>query len=195
MTKPVVLGLTGSIGVGKSTTADMFREAGIPVWDADFVVDRLYAQGGAAVDPIKAEFPQAILDGTVNRAALKEMIKADTDVLPRLDAIVHPLVRQDRQSFLAEHCDQPIVVLDVPLLFETGLSEDVDAIVVVTVSLGEQRRRVLSRGNMSEEMFEIILAKQMPDAQKRARADYIIETTDMKTAQTAVQKVIKDLTP
>jgi len=195
MTKPVVLGLTGSIGMGKSTTAEMFREAGIPVWDADAAVDGLYVENGRAVAAIKAHFPGAVVNGAVDRSVLKERIATDPGVLGQLNAIVHPLVRENREAFLQKHASQPIVLLDVPLLFETGLSDSVDRIVVVTIDAAEQKRRVLARGEMSEEMFEIILAKQTPDAEKRAGADYIIATKNIDSARADVARIIKELTP
>lgn len=186
------LGLTGSIGMGKSTTARLFAEAGCPVWDADAAVHRLYAPGGAAVAPMAAAFPEAIEDGAVSRAALKRIIAADAGALARIEAIVHPLVAQDRADFL-RRAEGEVVVLDIPLLFETGADRQMDAIVCVTVPPEVQRARVLERGAMTEATFETILAKQMPDAEKRARSDYVIVTDTLEHAREQVQAVLKDI--
>ncbi|PWJ21752.1 dephospho-CoA kinase [Jannaschia seohaensis] len=186
----IVLGLTGSIGMGKTTTARMFAERGVPVWDADAAVHRLYGPGGAAVAPLRAAFPEVVRDGTVDRSALREVITADPTALKRVEAIVHPLVAADRAAFLAE-TDAPIVLLDVPLLFETGLA--VDRSITVTAPPEVQRARVLERGTMTEAAFEAILAKQMPDAEKRARADYVIETTTLEAAAAQVDAILEEL--
>ena len=188
-----MLGLTGSIGMGKSTTADMFRDAGIPVWDADAAVHGLYGPGGAAVAPIGAAFPDAVVDGTVDRTALRRRIAADPGVLTAVEAIVHPLVAADRAAFLQANAGASLVVLDVPLLFETGLDARCDAVAVVTIDPAEQRRRVLDRGTMTAGEFDVILRKQMSDADKRARADYIIETTTMALARDRVSEIIEAL--
>ncbi len=192
MKAPFVIGLTGSIGMGKTTTAQMFAEAGIPVWDADAAVHRLYAAGGPAVEPIEALCPEAVIDGAVDRTVLKTWIKRDSTALPRIEAIVHPLVGADRSRFLAD-TDTEIVVVDVPLLFETGAQDMVDATVVVSAPADVQRERVLERGTMDPETFENILAKQVPDAEKRAMADYVIETTSVEQARTQVQAVLEDI--
>ncbi len=188
----VKLGLTGSIGMGKSTTAAMFADAGVPVWDADAAVHRLYAEGGAAVGPISKAFPGAVEDGAVSRARLKEIIAGDPGVLGRIEEIVHPLVAQDRARFLAE-AEAPVVLFDIPLLFETGAETWLDKVVVVTASAEEQRRRVLERGTLSEEAFDAILARQMPDAEKRARADFVIETKSMDHARRRVTEILQEL--
>lgn len=191
--RPFLLGLTGSIGMGKSTTAAMFAEAGVPVWDADATVHALYRPGGAAVAPIRAAFPDAIRDGGVDRAKLKAILAADPAALARLEAIVHPLTTQARQDFIAEHRTAPLILLDIPLLFETGADADCDATVVVTAPPDVQRQRVLDRPGMTEAQLSLILARQMPDAEKRARADYLIETVGLEAARAAVQKLVSKL--
>ena len=188
----LVLGLTGSIGMGKTTTAALFAARGIPVWDADAAVHRLYARGGAAVAPLAAAFPAAVSQGAVSRAALKAVIAADPAALARIEAIVHPLVAADRAAFLAGQ-SAPVVLLDIPLLFETGADAMVDATVVVSAPAEEQRARVLARPGMSDADFERILARQMPDAEKRARADYVIDTTTPQTAAAGVAATLADL--
>lgn len=188
-----LLGLTGSIGMGKSTTAQMFADAGVPVWDADAAVHRLYARGGAAVAPMQALHPQAVIDGAVSRDALKDWIGADPTALKQIEQPVHPLVGADRADFIAAHADAPIILLDIPLLFETKAEGRMDAIAVVTAPADVQRARVLARGTMTEAQFETILAKQLPDAQKRARADFIIETLTLEGARAAVQDVIAQI--
>lgn len=187
------LGLTGSIGMGKSTTAAMFFDEGIPVWDADAAVHRLYAPGQPAALAIAALFPGAVdPDGRVNRPHLRKLIGADSTVLDRLNAAVHPLVAEDRARFLAANADAPIVLLDVPLLFESGIDAACDAVVVVSAPPEVQRDRVLMRG-MTESEFQIILLRQMPDADKRARADYVIPTTGLEAARLAVKDVLADI--
>lgn len=188
----LVLGLTGSIGMGKTTTAALFAARGIPVWDADAAVHRLYARGGAAVAPLAAAFPAAVSQGAVSRAALKAVIAADPAALARIEAIVHPLVAADRAAFLAGQ-SAPVVLLDMPLLFETGADTMVDATVVVSAPAEEQRARVLARPGMTDADFERILARQMPDAEKRARADYVIDTTTPQTAAAGVAATLADL--
>ena len=189
MSGPYIIGLTGSIGMGKSTTAKMFDDAGVPIWDADAAVHRIYDVGGAAVEPIRAVCPDAILDGAVSRDALKDWMSKDANALKKLEEIVHPLVAQDRAEFLADS-SSPIVLLDMPLLFEIGAHEHVDLVVVVSAPAELQRARVLERGTMTEAQFETILAKQVPDADKRARADVIIPTETLDGARAAVDQVI-----
>lgn len=189
-----ILGLTGSIGMGKSTTAGFFRDAGIPVWDADAAVHRIYARGGAAVDPISKVCPEATASGAVDRAVLKDWIARDSTALARLEQIVHPLVTADRADFIAANADAPLIVLDIPLLFETGSADRMDGVLVVSVDPEEQRRRVLQRETMTEDMFASILARQMPDEEKRARADFVIKTRDLDSTRADVMKLIDKLT-
>ena len=177
MSRPFILGLTGSIGMGKSATAMMFRARGVPVHDADACVHALYGPGGAAASAIGEAFPGTLSpDGAVDRAALRTVVLGEPERLRLLESLVHPLVRQARDDFLATHAAAPLVVLDVPLLFETGGEAGCDAVAVVTAPAEVQRARVLARPGMTEEAFTQILAKQMPDAEKRRRADFLIET-------------------
>ena len=187
-----LLGLTGSIGMGKSTTARLFAEEGCAVWDADAAVHRLYAKGGAAVAPMGAAFPRAITGEEVSRPALKAIIAEDPTALGRIEAIVHPLVGQDRAEFLRS-AKSDIAVLDIPLLFETGGDARMDGTVCVTVPEAEQRRRVLERGTMTEAQFEAILAKQMPSAEKCARADFVVETDTLDHARAQVRAIVAQI--
>jgi dephospho-CoA kinase len=191
-----VIGLTGSIGMGKSTTAAMFREAGIPVYDADAAVHDLYDKGGAAVGPVGEAFPGVVKDGRVDREALRQAVLGKPDELKRLNAIVHPLVGRDRVGFFetaqAEGAD--IVVLDIPLLFETGGHANVDAVVVVSAPADVQRERVLARPGMTPDRLDAILAQQMADAEKRARAHYIVDTSrGLEPAREQVRAIIAAL--
>lgn len=187
-----LLGLTGSIGMGKSTTAEMFADEGCAVWDADAAVHRLYAKGGAAVDLIKALFPQVIVDSGVSRPALRTIISDTPDALRQIERIVHPLVAQDRAVFI-EAAKADIVVLDIPLLFETGSAAYMDAVVCVTVPAEIQQKRLMERGTMTLAQFEAIKAKQMPNTEKCARADYVIETDTIEHARHQVQDVVADI--
>jgi dephospho-CoA kinase len=172
------LGLTGSIGMGKSTTAAMFREAGIPVYDADAAVAEIYLKGGAAVAPLEAAFPGVTRDGAVDREALRQRVLGDDAAMARLNAVVHPLLGKDRIEFYrrADEAGADMVVLDIPLLFETGGERNMDAVVVVSAPADVQRERVLAREGMSAERLDAILARQLPDAEKRARADFVVDT-------------------
>ena len=173
----IVLGLTGSIGMGKSTTASLFAEAGVPVYDADAAVHRLYE--GEAVGAIEAAFPGTTADGRVDRTRLSARVVHDPAAMKRLEEIVHPMLGASRQKFLdeAEQSGAVVAVIDVPLLFETGGEKRVDAVVVVTTSAQAQRERILARPNMTEEKLQAILARQMPDAEKRKRAHFVVDTS------------------
>jgi dephospho-CoA kinase len=186
---PFRLGLTGSIGMGKSTTAAFFAAAGLPVWDADAAVHRLYAAGGAAVAPVAALWPQALGKAGLSRDSLKTIIDADPTALARIEAIVHPLVSQDRDVFLAQ-VNADIVVFDIPLLFEKGTESQMDSTLLVTAPPALQRARVLARPGMTEAQFQTILSRQMPDAEKRSRATHIIETLDLGAAEACVTALI-----
>ncbi|WP_297339790.1 dephospho-CoA kinase [Pseudophaeobacter sp.] len=186
------LGLTGSIGMGKSTTAAIFAQAGCAVWDADAAVHRLYAAGGAAVVPLQQAFPSAIVDGAVSREALKQILAADPAAFAQLEAIVHPLLAADRQMF-KDTATSDILVFDIPLLFETGGEAAMDAVACVRVDAATQRARVLERGTMTEAQFEQILAKQMPIDEKCARADYVIETDTLDHAKTQVSAILDQI--
>jgi dephospho-CoA kinase len=187
-----LIGLTGSIGMGKSTTAKIFAAEGCAVWDADAAVHRLYAANGDAVAPIAAVFPDAVIDGAVSRDALKRIIGRDPNALRVIEQIVHPLVAKDRAEFItASNAD--IIVLDIPLLFENGGDARVDATVCVSIDPVTQKNRVMERGTMTEDQFNAILAKQMPDADKRARADYVIITDTTDHAAEQVRAVLADI--
>lgn len=186
------LGLTGSIGMGKSTTAQMFADLGCAVWDADAAVHRLYTKGGLAVAPVEAAFPEAIEEGAVSRDRLRAIIAADKDALSRIEAIVHPLVRQDRETFAAE-AQSDIAVFDIPLLFETGGDAEMDATACVTVPPEVQRARVLARGTMTKADLDRILSRQMPNTEKCRRATYVIETDTLEHARAQVQTVVNDI--
>jgi dephospho-CoA kinase len=191
----IILGLTGSIGMGKSTTAAMFEAMGVPVNDADAVVHELYR--GQAVQPVGDAFPDAIVDGVVDRNRLSALVLGNPAALKRLESIVHPLVRGVETAFLDHHraAGTPLVVLDIPLLFEVGAEGRVDRVAVVTAPAEVQRDRVLGRPGMTEQKFEAILSKQVPDAEKRARADFVIDTGQgMEPARQAVAHIIGELT-
>lgn len=183
------LGLTGSIGMGKSATAALFRAEGIDVWDADAAVHRLYAPGGAAVSPIGRLHPQAVRNLGIDRAVLKDWIAADPAALSRIEAIVHPLVAADREAFLKD-ARSDIVVLDIPLLFEKNMQPEMDATLLVTAPPEVQRARVLARPGMTDQQFQAMLGRQMPDREKRALADHIIETLSEESARACVRALI-----
>jgi dephospho-CoA kinase len=190
------IGLTGSIGMGKSTVAAMFAGEGVPVFDADAAVHALQGPGGAVVEAIEAAFPGSTGPVGVDRAKLGAAILGDDAAMKRLEAIVHPSVRAERARFLADHADAPMVVFDIPLLFETGGEKTVDSIVVVSAPAEIQRARVLARPGMTEAKFAAILARQMPDADKVARADHVIPTGgSFAETRAAVRAVIACLAP
>ena len=189
----IVLGLTGSIGMGKSTTTQLFAAEGAAVWDADAAVHRLYGPGGGAVAPVEAAFPGVAGPDGIDRAELGRRVHNDPAALARLEAIVHPLVGADRDAFLAAATEQgaALAVLDIPLLFETGLEDRFDAVVVVTAPEEVQRARVLARPGVTPATLDAILARQMPDADKRERADFLIDTADgLESARAQVRMVV-----
>ncbi len=183
------LGLTGSIGMGKSATARIFAEEGCAIWDADDTVHRLYAAGGAAVAPMAAAFPEAVVGGAVHRPALREIIQSDPDAIARIEQIVHPLVRADREGF-AQRSGADIAVFDIPLLFETGAEAEMDAVACVHIDAATQRDRVLQRGTMTEQQLDTILAKQLPIDQKLARARFSILTDTPDHARAQVRRIL-----
>jgi dephospho-CoA kinase len=189
-----VLGLTGSLGMGKSTTADFFADEGVPVLNADAVVHRLYA--GAAVPLIESAFPGTSVDGRIDRARLAERVIGDAEALKRLEAIIHPLVRREEKRFIedARASGAMVAVLDVPLLFETGAERLCDAVVVVTAPAEVQRRRALARPGMSEDKLEALLAKQMSDEEKRRRADFVVDSSQgFDFARAQVRAILRTL--
>ena len=191
-----LIGLTGSIGMGKSQTASLFRDEGVPVYDADAAVHALYEKGGAAVAPIGQLVPEAVVDGAVDRAVLGRHVLQDNDKLRALEAIVHPLAGQTQMQFLTQAVADgaEMAVLDIPLLFETGGDGFVDSVVVVSAPAALQRERVLARPGMSEEKLDDILAKQMPDADKRARADFIVDSSiSVADAHRQVRAILEQL--
>lgn len=195
MSKPLILGLTGSIGMGKSTVAAMFEAAGVPVFDADAEVRALQGPGGALLPAIEAEFPGSTGDRGVLREVLGARVFGDPAALARLEAIVHPAVAENRARFLARHRDKPLAVFDIPLLFEKGGDGAVDRVLVVSAPPEVQRERVLARPGMTPEKFAAILALQTPDAEKRARADYIVDTgISLEETERKVRALIAALT-
>lgn len=192
----IVAGLTGSIGMGKSTVGAMFAECGAAVLDSDSVVHGLYKKGGLAVDPVSQAFPDAVVDGAVDRTILSKSVIGQPQAMKSLEAIVHPLVRKAQKQFIkqAENDGKPLVILDIPLLFETGAEDRFDHIIVVSAPQDIQRQRVLSRPGMTEEKFKDILSRQMPDAEKKARADTVIDTSgDFSRTREQVRKLFKHL--
>jgi dephospho-CoA kinase len=189
--RPLKLGLTGSIAMGKSTTARIFKEEGVPVWDADESVRSLYAEGGAGVPVIRRLVAAAIHEEAVDRSRLREAIARDPALLDEIEARIHPLVAADRAEFLARQGEKDVVLFDIPLLYETGAEKWLDRVVVVTADAGIQRCRVLKRGTMSETDLERILARQMPDAEKRRLADFVVRSDQgLEVARQAVRKII-----
>ena len=191
-----IIGLTGSIGMGKTTTARMFSNQGCPVFDADAAVHKLYARGGRAVPLLRAVFPDVIKDGAVNRKRLGDHMRADKLNLKVLESFIHPWVRDLRAKFLeeAKASGTKAVVFDIPLLFETGGEKSVDTVVVVTASKKVQRQRVMARQGMTEALFEMILSKQMPDGEKRKRANYIVSTDEgMEAARARVKEMLGEV--
>jgi len=189
----LTIGLTGSIGMGKSTTVAMFREAGIPVYDADAAVAAIYLKGGAAVAPLEAAFPGVTTDGAVDREALRNAVLGNDEAMSRLNAVVHPLLGVDRAKFFeaAEAAKADMVVLDIPLLYETGGEARMDAVIVVSAPAELQRERVLARPGMTPERLEAILSRQTPDAEKRRRADFIVDTSrGLEAARAQVAEII-----
>jgi dephospho-CoA kinase len=192
----IKLGLTGSIGMGKSTVARMFADEGVPMFDADAAVHRLQGPEGALVEQIEAHFPGTTGPAGVNRGALAERVLAEPAALRQLEALVHPAVARERAAFLAEHAAAPLVVLDIPLLFEAGGAGQVDRVVVVTAPPEVQRERVLARSGMTTEKFERILERQLPDSEKRARADFLIDTNGpFDQTRRAVRRILACLAP
>jgi len=195
MERPYILGLTGSIGMGKTTTAGFFRDAGVPVWDADATVHRLYMAGGAGARAIEALAPAAIRDGAVDRSALRKAVMDTEGLLEKIEAAVHPIVAEDRLEFIETCEDAKLIVCDIPLLFETSANLWLDGVLVVTADKATQKQRVMEREGMTEEVFDTILAKQMPDNEKRERADFLIDTSEgMDHARADVLSLIERLT-
>ncbi len=192
----IIIGLTGSIAMGKSETAKMFEALGVPVFDADRAVHMLYAKNGRAVESVQSRFPSAIKDAAVDRAELAKLVLNDKAALAELEAIVHPLVHHERQKFIeaAQEAGQPIVVLDIPLLFETKAQDQVDKIVVVSAPEDIQRQRALERPGMTSEKFEAILQKQVPDREKRKQADFIVDSSKgLAAARAQVVDIVEAL--
>jgi len=191
----ITLGLTGSIGMGKSTIAAMFADEGVPVWDADLAVHRLYAESEPLKASLVAAFGDVLSGGVVDRVKLSAALKGEAANFEALNALVHPATVEDRRRFLAEHADARLVVADIPLLYETGAESQLDKVLVVSAPADVQAARVLARNGMTEEKFEAILARQMPDAEKRSRADFVIDTSQsLDACRDAVRAVIKKLT-
>ena len=195
MERPYILGLTGSIGMGKTTTAGFFRDAGVPVWDADATVHRLYMAGGAGARAIETLAPAAMKDGAVDRDALRKAVMETDGLLEKVEAAIHPIVAEDRLEFIKTCEDAKLVVCDIPLLFETSADLWLDGVLVVTADKNTQKQRVMEREGMTEQVFTTILAKQMPDSDKRERADFLIDTSEgMDHARAEVLSLIERLT-
>lgn len=191
------LGLTGSIGMGKSTAVAIFAKHGIPVWDADEAVRRIYEPNGGGGRALMKIVPEAVSDGNcrVNKAKLKEAIDSDPSLLARIEAVVHPLVKQDRESFFrsAESSGAELAIAEIPLLFETQADKEFDAVAVASTSASTQRRRVMQRANMTSERFDQMLQRQLPDSEKRRRADYIIRSDSMETSTSDIASILSDI--
>ncbi|VWX53720.1 dephospho-CoA kinase [Novosphingobium sp. 9U] len=191
--RPKILGLTGSIGMGKSTVAAMLRDLGVPVFDADAAVHALQGPGGALLPAIEAAFPGTTSAAGVDRPKLGALVFGNPEALARLEGIVHPAVAKMRRAFLHDNAARPLVVFDIPLLFEKGGAQGLDAVAVVSAPAAAQRERVLARPGMTEAKFEQILALQVPDAEKRARADFVIDTgTDLPATRAAVERIVQE---
>lgn len=187
----IKIALTGSIGMGKSTVATMFEAAGIPVFDADAVVRKLQGPGGALIERIGELFPGCVRSGTLDRDCLAQIVLADRSKLTLLEEIVHPAVRDWRQAFIDEHRDAPALIFEIPLLFETGAEKDFDKVIVVSAPLEMQRVRVLQRQGMTPAKLQSILQRQMPDEEKRARADFVVDTgADLSTTEAQVRYIL-----
>ena len=187
------LGLTGGSGMGKTTTAAIFARRGVPVWDADAAVHRLYAPGGAAVGPVAAAFPSALGPQGIDRGVLKRLLAEDPSRLGLLESLVHPLVAADRQAFIAANAAAPVVLLDIPLLFETGAQAQLDGVAVVSAPPDVQRARVLARPGMDPATLDLILSRQMADADRRARATWVIPTATLAQAEAAVNAILAEI--
>ena len=195
MSKPIILGLTGSIGMGKSAVAAMFRGLGVPVFDADAAVHELQGPGGACIEPIERAFPDTTGPAGVDRQKLGAAVFGNPEALKRLEQIVHPEVAEMRRTFLADNSGAPLIVFDIPLLYEKTGQHGLDAVVVVSAPADVQRARVLARPGMTEQKFEQILKLQVPDAEKRAKADYVLNTgTSLAETRHAVQRLVEALT-
>ena len=187
-----LLGLTGSIGMGKSTTAGFFKDAGCEVWDADAAVHRLYEKQGAAVAPLSNLFPKALIEGAISRQVLKHELQKNPYLIEQLEAIVHPLVAQDRQTFI-DSAQSDILVFDIPLLFETGADAHMNAVICVTIDEEEQKKRVLERGTMNEEMFKQVKSGQWSNSQKCEKADFVILTDTLEHVHAQVENILAKL--
>lgn len=193
--RPYILGLTGSIGMGKTTTAEMFRSLGVPVWDADATVHHLYEARRAGARAIEALLPSAIKDGAVDRNALRAAVLDDKELLKKIEKAVHPLVADDRSKFIEDHPDAKLIVCDIPLLYETSSDDWLDGVLVVTADKEAQKQRVMEREGMTETAFYAILSKQLPDTEKRSRADFLIDTSaGLEQARAEVLSLIERLT-
>lgn len=187
------LGLTGGIGMGKTTSAAMFAARGVPVWDADAAVHRLYSPGGGAVGPVGALFPAAVVAGGIDRAILRQLLAQAPDRLADLEAVVHPLVAADRAAFAAAHKGAAVILFDIPLLFETGAERQLDGVAVASAPPAVQRARVLSRPGMDTQTLDLILSRQLDDETRRARAGWIIPTASLVEAEAAVDAILRDI--